>query len=421
MTTGPSTLDAVVAGLGAMLGAGVFAGLAPASALAGRWLLLGAVIAGLIALCSAFSTADHASADPGSGGGYRYTREQLGRLPGRMAGGVYLVGRAAAAAALADCFGNYATPSRPMLTGVVVVLAAVAADAAGIRLSRTVTRVLVGFVLVVLAIVIACCFAIAPPAPTGVPLPAGFPGSDNVGELLPAAGVMFFCFLGFERITAPAADHAVIPRKRLVIAVPVLIVLALGSYLAVSAAVLHQLGPNRLALSPVPLTDAMAAADATPIAPLVSMAALAATAGALLLVVGGARRTAEVMAGRGDLPPTPKTPGHGRLRLPAAVLIGVGSVVATVLLSPTRAIVLAATCALAYYAFTNAAARLLLRGERVWPARSACFGLGLCVLVALVMPSADLVVALFGMAAGLLLGPLATAIRGARRYVRHRG
>ena len=175
-------VDAVVAGLGAMIGAGLFAGLAPASALAGRWLLVAIVVAAVAAGCCCCSTCDQSGVFPGSGGGYRYTREQLGRWPARMAGGLYLAGRAAAAAALAGCFGAYVAPDRPALPALGVLVLAVAADAAGVRPPRALTRALTVFVLIVLALVVAACFAIAPPPPTGVPVPSGTPGLDNAAE-----------------------------------------------------------------------------------------------------------------------------------------------------------------------------------------------------------------------------------------------
>jgi APA family basic amino acid/polyamine antiporter len=72
---------------------------------------------------------------------------------------------------------------------------------------------------------------------------------------------------------------------------------------------------------------------------------------------------------------------------------------------PTRSIGLAATCALFYYAFTNASARLLSRDERFWPARTACFGLGFSVLIGMTMPPVDLALALGVAAVALAAGP----------------
>jgi APA family basic amino acid/polyamine antiporter len=392
-------VDAVVAGLGAMIGAGLFAGLAPASALAGRWLLVAMIVAAVAAGCCCCSTCDQSGVFPGSGGGYRYTREQLGRWPGRMAGGLYLASRAAAAAALAGCFGAYVAPDRPILPALGVLVVAVVADAVGVRPPRALTRVLTVFVLVVSALVVAACFAIAPPPPTGVSVPPGTPGLDNAGELLPAAGLLFFAFLGFERVTAPGADQTVTSRRRLVLVIPVLLAVALVTYLAVGAAVLRQLGPTRLAVSAAPLRDALDAADASALGPLVTVAAMVATGTALLFVVGGSRRVADAMTTSGDLPAA----GPGAL---IRCLVGAGAVLCVLFVGPTRSIGLAATCALFYYAFTNASARLLSRDERFWPTRTACFGLGFSVLLGMTMPPLDLAIALGVAVVALLAGPI---------------
>src|SRR4030095_17229060 len=60
--------DAVVIGLGAMLGAGVFAAVGPAAGAAGSWLLVGLGLAGLVAYANASSSAGPAAGYPGSGG-----------------------------------------------------------------------------------------------------------------------------------------------------------------------------------------------------------------------------------------------------------------------------------------------------------------------------------------------------------------
>ncbi|GGT32697.1 hypothetical protein GCM10010243_06900 [Streptomyces matensis] len=64
------TGDAVVVGLGAMLGAGIFAALAPAARAAGPGLLLGLAVAAVVAYCNAGSSARLAALYPASGGTY---------------------------------------------------------------------------------------------------------------------------------------------------------------------------------------------------------------------------------------------------------------------------------------------------------------------------------------------------------------
>jgi APA family basic amino acid/polyamine antiporter len=134
---------------------------------------------------------------------------------------------------------------------------------------------------------------------------------------------------------------------------------------------------------------------------------MVATGAALLFVVGGGRRVADTMTTSGDLPAA----GPGSV---IRGLIGAGAVLCVLFVGPTQSIGLAATCALFYYAFTNASARLLARDERFWPARTACFGLGFSVLIGMTMPPVDLAVALGVTVLAGLAGPL-VALRTSRR------
>lgn len=70
--------DAVVIGLGSMIGAGIFAALAPAAHAAGSGLLLGLAVAAVVAYCNATSSARLAALYPASGGTYVYGCQRLG-------------------------------------------------------------------------------------------------------------------------------------------------------------------------------------------------------------------------------------------------------------------------------------------------------------------------------------------------------
>lgn len=89
------TFDAVVIGLGSMIGAGVFAAFAPAAQVAGAGLLLGLAIAAVVAYCNATSSARLAARYPRSGGTYVYGREQLGPFWRYLAGWGFVVGKTA--------------------------------------------------------------------------------------------------------------------------------------------------------------------------------------------------------------------------------------------------------------------------------------------------------------------------------------
>ena len=78
--------DAVVLGLGSMLGAGVFASFGPAAAAAGSGLLIALVVAAVVAYCNATASARLAAVYPESGGTYVYGRRRLGPVWGFTAG-----------------------------------------------------------------------------------------------------------------------------------------------------------------------------------------------------------------------------------------------------------------------------------------------------------------------------------------------
>jgi APA family basic amino acid/polyamine antiporter len=104
------TADAVTVGLGSMIGAGVFAVFAPAARAAGGWLLVGLVVAAVVAYCNATSSARLAARHPESGGTYVYGRERLGPFWGYLAGWAFVVGKTASCAAMALTFAAYAAP-----------------------------------------------------------------------------------------------------------------------------------------------------------------------------------------------------------------------------------------------------------------------------------------------------------------------
>ena len=105
------TGDAVVIGLGSMIGAGVFAAFAPAARAAGAGLLIGLALAAAVAYCNATASAQLAAEYPASGGTYLYGRERLGPWWGFFAGWGFVVGKTASCAAMALTFAAYTVPS----------------------------------------------------------------------------------------------------------------------------------------------------------------------------------------------------------------------------------------------------------------------------------------------------------------------
>src|ERR1700750_1978924 len=125
--------DAVVVGLGSMLGAGVFAALAPAARAAGAGLLAGLVAAIAVAYCNATASAQLAAQYPLSGGTYVYGRERLGPWWGFTAGWGFVIGKTASCAAMALTVAAYAVPGAWWVQRLVAVAAVLGLTALNYR------------------------------------------------------------------------------------------------------------------------------------------------------------------------------------------------------------------------------------------------------------------------------------------------
>ena len=132
--------DAVVIGLGSIIGAGVFAAIGPAADAAGSGLLIGMVVAAFVAYCNATSSAALAALYPASGGTYVYGRERLGPFWGYLAGWGFVVGKTASCAAMALTVGAYAAPTWQRPIAVTAVLGLTGINYLGIRKTAALTR-----------------------------------------------------------------------------------------------------------------------------------------------------------------------------------------------------------------------------------------------------------------------------------------
>ncbi|WP_371606823.1 MULTISPECIES: APC family permease [unclassified Streptomyces] len=133
--------DAVVIGLGSMVGAGIFAALGPAAGAAGSGLPLALGVAAVVAYCNATSSARLAALYPQSGGTYVYGRERLGNFWGYQAGWAFIVGKTASCAAMALTVGAYLWPGQAHAVAVAAVVVLTAMNYAGVHKSALLTRV----------------------------------------------------------------------------------------------------------------------------------------------------------------------------------------------------------------------------------------------------------------------------------------
>lgn len=399
----------MVIGLGAMLGAGIFAALAPAARAAGSGLLIGLAVAAAVAYCNATSSARLAARYPASGGTYVYGRERLGEWWGYLAGWAFVVGKTASCAAMALTVGAYAWPQHAHAVAVAAVGGLTAINYVGVRKSAWVTRGIVAVVLTVLAAVVVAAFGSSAADAARLEL-----GSDvTVAGVLQAAGLLFFAFAGYARI-ATLGEEVRDPARTIPRAIPLALAITLVVYAVVAVAALAVLGPGRLAATVAPLSGVVHAAGMDWLAPVVRTGAAVAALGALLALILGVSRTALAMARDRHLP-HPLAAVHPRFGVPHRAELAVGVIVAAVaaVADVRAAIGFSSFGVLLYYAVANASAYTLTPAEGRPPRAIPVLGLIGCLALAFTLPLTSVTTGAAVLAAG-------AAVYGIRQRAAHR-
>ena len=405
------TGDAVVIGLGSMIGAGIFVALGPAAHAAGAGLLIGLGVAALVAYCNATSSARLAARYPGSGGTYLYGRKRLGDFWGYLAGWAFVVGKTASCAAMALTVGSYVWPSHAHAIAATAVVALTAVTYAGVQKSAWLTRAIVAIVLVVLTAIVAAMVTsgrveVARLGMAGV----GFSG------VLQAAGLLFFAFAGYARI-ATLGEEVRDPARTIPRAIPLALGITLAVYAIVAVGALAVLGPVQLAQAEAPLSEAVQAAGTRWLLPVVRIGAAVAALGSLLALLLGVSRTTFAMARDRHLPHQ-LAAIHPRFQVPhrAELLIGLVVTVLAATADLRSAIGFSSFGVLVYYAIANASA-LTLHHDEGRPARPVpAIGLLGCLVLAFALPMTSVISG----AAVIVVGAAAYVIRRTHRAARQR-
>ncbi|WP_062947290.1 APC family permease [Brachybacterium sp. sponge] len=437
--------DAVVIGLASMIGAGAFVSLGAAQDLAGSLAPAAVLVAAVVALCNATSTAQLAAQHPAAGGTYHYGRERLGPWWGFLAGWCFVIGKTASCAAMALVVAAYLVPEpfqRTVAALLVVVLTAV--NLVGITRTAALARVLVAVALAALVLTgVRLLAGIVAGGPTGgagdgagggagagtweVPGPlagqaaglwdGGFAAVAGAGEggalgivlaLAQAAALMFFAFAGYARV-ATLGEEVVEPRRTIPRAI-LLALAAVGALYLVLSVVLVLVGPapGEQGWGPAPFRAALDAVGAGGVwAVVVTVGAVAAASGALLALVAGISRTVLAMSRERDLPPV-LAHVSPRFSVPQRAEAAAGiAVVLLVLLASDVLVAIAASSfgVLLYYAVANLAALTQTGQWRLFPKAMQWLGLAGCVLLVAALPGRTIV-------AGLVLVALGLAYRG---------
>ena len=406
------TSDAVVIGLGSMIGAGVFAAFAPAAEAAGGGLLIGLILAAVVAYANATASAQLAAQYPTSGGTYVYGRERLGPWWGFLAGWGFVMGKTASCAAMALTFAAYAAPTgweRPVAVATVAGLTAVSYR--GITRTARLTRIIVAVVLTALLVAVVASLAGGDLRWSQVTVWDGAQGSWY--GVLQSAGLLFFAFAGYARI-ATLGEEVRDPERT----IPRAILIALGVtvviYAVIAVTVLTVLGPDGTAATPAPLAAAVDASTWSWAAPVVRVGAAAAALGALLALIAGVGRTSLAMARHGDLPgwlarvhPRYRVPHHAEVALAVVVCV-------LVLVVDLRGVIgFSSFGVLLYYLVANMAAFSQDQDRRLFPKALQVVGVIGCIVLVVTLPPTSVAagLGLFAVGVGYRLWNQRTALR----------
>ncbi len=292
-----SLVETTLAGIGIILGAGIYAlvGAVAEEAGDGLWLsfVVAAVVASIIGLCYA----ELASMFPKSGADYEYTRAALGERPAFVVGWLMVIGNIIAAAAVALAFGGYLSTFLEVNATIAAIVAlVVATGVAFIGVEETIRVMIVGTLVEIAGLLLV--IAVGIPHFGEVDL-AQFDG--GVWGVLGGAALVMFAYLGFSEV-ATLAEEAEDPTRTVPRAMVLSILITTALYITVAVAAVSVLGAQALADSAAPLADVTEEVLGGRASEAVALIALFSTANTMLLLLVAASRMIYGMANTDALP-----------------------------------------------------------------------------------------------------------------------
>ncbi|MCC7442761.1 MAG: amino acid permease [Bdellovibrionales bacterium] len=391
---------ALLIGLSAMVGSGVYVSLGLATGLAGPSVLWALAAAAVLALLNGLSVAQLSADLPLSGGTYEFGYRHLHPWAGFSAGWLFLCAKSASAATAALGAAGYAlqlagaagaarfegatVPLALVFVAAITVLAAL-----GMRRSNKVT----------LAMILVAVGALVAFVALGLPGALAAWGRQFPGESLPlpttlreragfleAVALLFVSYAGFARL-ATLGEEVSEPRRTIPRALLLTLAIVFVIYAAVAVTALGQVGPAAYAdlttRTGAPLERIAERMGHPWLGKLLGFGAVAALLGVLLNLVLGLSRVAFAMGRRGDLP-RPFAKLESVHRAPFVATLCSGGLIALLVLPGNIEVAwsFSAFTVLVYYAITNAAALRLPRARRMFPPLFAALGLVGCLSLA---------------------------------------
>ena len=263
-------LDATMIGMGAMIGAGIFVLTGLAAELSGPAAIFVFALNGVVTAFTGLSYAELASAIPKSGGGYAFVREVFADLQSflmgwmlwfayMIAGALYALGFAPNFLELLHVYGIVPPPDQVGAVALPVVDAAVPAgvglafsavalfvalNAVSTAASGSVETIFTATKVTILMIFVG--FGVASPMFSTAEFQPLFPGEKTAFSILPAMGLTFIAFEGYDLITT-VTEEVKNPRENIPKAIFVSLAVTVVVYLLVVTVAIGTLGAAGLA------------------------------------------------------------------------------------------------------------------------------------------------------------------------------
>jgi APA family basic amino acid/polyamine antiporter len=390
------TIGAVMMGLGAIIGTGIFIGIGDAARTAGDWVVLSIALAAIIASLNGLSSAQLAAAHPVSGGTYEYAYRWLHRSLGFTAGWLFLCAKSASAATAAIGCAGYALRflqidtellQKPIALFCLFIVMAFVLK--GIRLSSALNAFVVSITLASLLIFItagALSLVFAEARPRVSTLEIVEQSTTGWKGILEGCALMFVAYTGYGRI-ATMGEEVRNPSKNIPIAIVVTLGVAMLFYLLVAWVSIGTVSARALGDTSItkgaPLEMVASHFTAPWVKHVVTFGAMTAMLGVLINLTLGLSRVVFAMGRRNDLPAGLSLVDETR-KSPTNAVIAVGTLIACLILIGDIKLTwsLSAFTVLIYYAITNLAALRMSDHEQRYPRILALLGLLSCLFLA---------------------------------------
>jgi APA family basic amino acid/polyamine antiporter len=289
--------QAVMYGVGLILGAGIYVLIGDAAGIAGNATWVSFVIAAVIASFTGLSYAELSSMFPKSAAEFVYVKNAFkSRLAAFVTGWLIIFVAVASSAAVAVGFSGYLAvffpQFDPLLSAIGLVIALSAINFVGIRESLWMNTTFTFIELAGLAIIVAAAVILNPFSEADYySLPPAVAGSIpmSVGAIIGAAGLIFFAYYGFENL-ANLSEEAKNATRTIPRALIISIAVTTGIYILIAICAIALVGWENLSSTDAPLAlVADKAFGRTGVAVLSGIALFATSNTVLMMLVAGSR------------------------------------------------------------------------------------------------------------------------------------